>query len=68
MLTKCRVEKILDLVKKEYDYMDNKEPTLPGPDFPTGGQIINKNDIPNIMKTGRGSVKIRGKKNLRFNE
>lgn len=43
------------------DYMDGKEPTLPGPDFPTGGIIINKNDIPAIMKTGRGSVKIRAK-------
>lgn len=44
-----------------YDYMDGKEPMLPGPDFPTGGIIINKNDIPGIMKTGHGSVKIRGK-------
>ena len=44
-----------------YDYMDGKEPMLPGPDFPTGGVIINKNDIPGIMRTGRGSVKIRGK-------
>lgn len=44
-----------------YDYMDGKEPMLPGPDFPTGGVIINKNDIPQIMRTGRGSVKIRGK-------
>lgn len=44
-----------------YDYMDGKEPMLPGPDFPTGGIIINKNDIPAIMKTGHGSVKIRGK-------
>ena len=44
-----------------YDYMDNKEPMLPGPDFPMGGQIINKKDIPNIMKTGRGSVKIRAR-------
>ena len=43
-----------------YDYMDGKEPTLPGPDFPTGGIIINKNDIPGIMKTGHGSVKVRG--------
>ena len=43
------------------DYMDGKEPMLPGPDFPTGGIIINKNDIPAIMRTGRGSVKIRGK-------
>ncbi len=44
-----------------YDYIDGKEPMLPGPDFPTGGMIINKADIPAIMKTGRGSVKIRGK-------
>ena len=43
------------------DYMDGKEPMLPGPDFPTGGVIINKNDIPAIMRTGKGSVKIRGK-------
>ncbi len=44
-----------------YDYLDGKEPMLPGPDFPTGGIIINKNDIPAIMKTGHGSVKIRSK-------
>jgi len=43
------------------DYMDGKDPILPGPDFPTGGVIINKNDIPTIMRTGKGSVKIRGK-------
>ena len=42
-------------------YLVGEEPMLPGPDFPTAGVIINKNDIPNIMRTGRGSVKIRGK-------
>lgn len=42
-------------------YLIGEEPMLPGPDFPTAGVIINKNDIPNIMRTGRGSVKIRGK-------
>ena len=47
-----------------FDYMDGKEPTLPGPDFPTGGLIINKDDIPGIMATGHGSVKIRGKYNV----
>lgn len=46
------------------DYIDGKEPTLPGPDFPTGGLIVNKNDIPAIMKTGHGSVKLRGKYNV----
>ena len=54
-------------------YLNEEEPMLPGPDFPTGGMIINKNDIPNIMKTGHGSVKIRGlykveKNNLVFYE
>ena len=47
-----------------YAYMDGKEPMLPGPDFPTGGIVINKNDIPAIMRTGRGSVKVRGKYNI----
>lgn len=44
-----------------HDYVDGKEPILPGPDFPTGGIVINKDDIPNIMSTGHGSVKIRAK-------
>ena len=47
-----------------FAYMDGGEPMLPGPDFPTGGLVINKNDIPGIMRTGRGSVKIRGKYNI----
>ena len=50
-----------------YDYMDGKEPMLPGPDFPTGGLIINKDDIPQIMRTGHGTVKIRGKYNIEGN-
>lgn len=47
-----------------FDYIDGKEPMLPGPDFPTGGIIINKDDIPNIIKSGHGSVKVRGKYKL----
>lgn len=54
-------------------YIDGLDFELPGPDFPTGGIIINKNDIPQIMRTGRGSVKVRGrykveKNNLVFYE
>ena len=51
-----------------YDYIAGKEPMLPGPDFPTGGEIINKNDIPAIMRTGRGSVKIRGRYKVEDNK
>lgn len=32
-----------------------------GPDFPTGGQILGRNGIYNAQKTGRGSIKLRGK-------
>lgn len=51
-----------------YDYIDGKDPMLPGPDFPTGGIVINKNDIPNIMRTGHGSIKLRGKYNIEKNK
>ena len=50
-----------------FDFLDGKEPMLPGPDFPTGGVVINKNDIPAIMRTGHGSVKVRGKYNIEKN-
>ena len=50
-----------------YDYMDGKEPILPGPDFPTGGLIINGNEVSNFAKTGRGTVKVRGKYNIEDN-
>ncbi|MBD5525197.1 MAG: DNA topoisomerase 4 subunit A [Lachnospiraceae bacterium] len=32
-----------------------------GPDFPTGGIVINENELLDIYKTGTGKIKIRGK-------
>ena len=34
---------------------------IPGPDFPTGGIITNKDDLMEIYSTGVGKIKIRGK-------
>lgn len=34
---------------------------LHGPDFPTGGIIANKKDLPEIYNTGNGKLKLRGK-------
>jgi len=34
---------------------------MPGPDFPTGGIIINKDELLEIYETGAGKVKVRGK-------
>ena len=66
-------------------YIDNPEISLeelmtyiPGPDFPTGGQIINSEVIPAMYATGEGKLKIRatahienadyGKKNIVITE
>lgn len=49
-------------------YLQGLEPTLPGPDFPTGGLIINKNDISKIMETGRGTVKLRARYTIENNK
>lgn len=34
---------------------------IPGPDFPTGGIIANRDELPVIYSTGTGKIKIRGK-------
>ena len=51
--------------------IDNPRITLPellkhlkGPDFPTGGYIINGSDIENIYKTGRGRLLVRSKTHI----
>ena len=32
-----------------------------GPDFPTGGIVINKSELPDIYRSGTGKIKLRGK-------
>ena len=59
---------LTEVAQAIYDYIDGSEPMLPGPDFSTGGYIINKNDIPDIMRTGHGSVKVRGKYKIEKNK
>ena len=52
-------------------YIDNPDITniklmkyIPGPDFPTGGTIINQSDIEQIYETGEGKLRVRGKVNI----
>ena len=49
-------------------YMKNSDITteellkiMPGPDFPTGGIVTNKDDLISIYETGQGKIKLRGK-------
>ncbi len=34
---------------------------MPAPDFPTGGIVINKDELPDIYESGTGKIKLRGK-------
>lgn len=34
---------------------------MPGPDFPTGGIVVNKDELTEIYKVGSGKIKLRGK-------
>ncbi len=56
---------VIDAVKA---YMKNDEIStkqlmryIKGPDFPTGGIVVNKDDLLNIYETGAGKIKLRGK-------
>ena len=37
---------------------------LPGPDFPTGGIVVNQDDLAAIYETGTGKIRIRGRVEL----
>ena len=56
---------VVDLVKAYIDRPDmsleEMMELMPGPDFPTGGIIANKKDLPAIYETGVGKIKLRGK-------
>ena len=56
---------VVDLVKAYIDRPDlsleEMMEYMPGPDFPTGGIIANKKDLPAIYETGTGKIKLRGK-------
>lgn len=59
------LSEVVDGVKA---YMDNPNITteelmeyVKGPDFPTGGIVVNQKELKNIYETGSGKMKLRGK-------
>ena len=59
------LSEVVDGVKA---YMDNPDITteelmeyVKGPDFPTGGIVVNQKELKNIYETGSGKMKLRGK-------
>ena len=56
---------VIDAVKACMDNPDISTQELMqyiiGPDFPTGGLVVNKSELPDIYESGTGRIKLRGK-------
>ncbi len=68
MVTNIPTHNLSEVIMAVEAFLDNEKISteelmnyLPGPDFPTGGIVINKSELPAIYETGSGKVKIRGK-------
>ena len=68
MTTNIPPHNLSEVVDAVCAYMDNEDITTdelmqlcPGPDFPTGGILINKSELGAIYETGTGKIKLRGK-------
>ncbi len=66
MATNMPTHNPVEIINAIIAYMDKPDITVaelmehvPGPDFPTGGTIVNGNDLQSIYETGEGKIKIR---------
>ena len=67
MATSIPPHNLGEIIDATVAYINNKDITIsqlmkkvPGPDFPTGGVIIGKDNLKHGYNKGRGSIKIRG--------
>ncbi len=68
MTTNIPTHNLGEVVDAVCAYMDNEDITTEelmqyciGPDFPTGGLVVNKSELLDIYETGMGKIKLRGK-------
>lgn len=68
MTTSIPTHNLVEVINAVEAYMDNTNITtaelmeyMPGPDFPTGGVVINKSELLDIYENGTGKIKLRGK-------
>ena len=71
MATNMPPHNLGEVIDAEIAYMRNNSITteellsiMPGPDFPTGGIVTNKDELKEIYETGTGKIRIRGKVEL----
>ena len=67
MTTSIPTHNLVEVINAVEAYMDNEDITtaelmqyMPGPDFPTGGRVVNKSELLDVYETGTGKIKLRG--------
>ncbi len=55
------IDGVIALIKKPELTDEELLQYIQGPDFPTGGIVVNKDELKQIYQTGSGKIKIRGK-------
>ena len=68
MATSMPPHNLFEVIEAEKAFIKNNSITtaelleiMPGPDFPTGGTVTNKDELLEIYETGTGKIKVRGK-------
>lgn len=68
MATSIPPHNLTEVIDSVIAYMKNNDITvkelmqyMKGPDFPTGGLVVNKDDLLSIYESGTGKIKLRGK-------
>ena len=68
MATSIPPHNLAEVIDAVEAYMKNEDIStkqlmkyIKGPDFPTGGIVVNKDDLPEIYESGVGKIKVRGK-------
>lgn len=68
MATSTPTHNVAEIIDAEIELLEHPDATtrdlmryVKGPDFPTGGIVVNKDELPEIYETGTGKIKIRGR-------
>ena len=62
------IDGIVKMIERPNISVEELMESIPGPDFPTGGSIMNQDEILKAYRTGRGKIRVRAKTRIEERE